>query len=49
MLVFGRCAKSGVARLPMLKLKRVVALIAIKDKQLMRSNYLAICILNKVL
>ena len=33
----------------LLKFKRIVALIAIKDKQLTRSNYLAIYILNKVL
>ena len=33
----------------LLKLKRVVALIAIKDKQLARPNYLTIYILNKVL
>jgi hypothetical protein len=35
------------AELP--KLKKVVALIAIKDKQPTRSNYLAFCVLNKVL
>jgi hypothetical protein len=33
----------------LLKFKRVVALIAIKNKQLMRSNYLALYMLNKVL
>jgi hypothetical protein len=33
----------------LLKLKRVVALMAIKDKQLARPNHLAICMLNEVL
>jgi hypothetical protein len=33
----------------LLKFKRVVALIAIKNKQLAAPNYLAICMLNKVL
>jgi hypothetical protein len=33
----------------LLKLKRVVALIAIKNKQLLCSNHLALYILNKVL
>jgi hypothetical protein len=33
----------------LLKYKRVVTLMAIKDKQLTRPNHLTICMLNKVL
>ena len=33
----------------LLELKRVVALMAIKDEQLARPNHLALCMLNKVL
>ena len=33
----------------LLKLERLVALMAIKDKQLASSNCLALCMLNKVL
>jgi hypothetical protein len=33
----------------LLKLKRLITLIAIKDKQLASSNCLALCMLNKVL
>jgi len=33
----------------LLKLKRVVALMAIKDEQPTRPNHLAICMLNEVL
>jgi hypothetical protein len=33
----------------LLKLKRLITLIAIKDKQPASSNYLALCMLNEVL